>query len=162
MRCWILEQTDRASEEVHLSNRLRRVQLGIMERTTFTERLLHKRNSDEISTKRAKFADTRASANAPGLTGRKGQYSTLLEHVPPQHRNIDGLWSRRCFTDRARGVGPATVTVIEQILDGQAIEAQGYLSCQNPRRTRQKQPGTAGGGLPGTREPPRPSRPTRY
>jgi hypothetical protein len=65
------------------------------------------------------------------LTGRKGQYSTLAEHVPPQHQGIDGLWSRRWFTDRARSFGPATVTVIEQILDRHAIEAQGYLDCQN-------------------------------
>ena len=67
----------------------------------------------------------------PRLGGRKGQYSTLPEHVPPQHRNIDGLWSRRWFTDRARSFGPATVQVIEQILDRQHIEAQGYLDCQN-------------------------------
>lgn len=67
----------------------------------------------------------------PRLQGRKGQYSTLGEHVPPQHRNIDGLWSRRWFTDRARSFGPATVAVIEQVLDRQAIEAQGYLDCQN-------------------------------
>jgi hypothetical protein len=66
------------------------------------------------------------------LTGRTGQYSTLPEHVvPPQHRDIDGLWSRRWFIDRARSAGPATVTVIEQILDSQAIQAQGYLPCQN-------------------------------
>lgn len=65
------------------------------------------------------------------LTGRKGQYSTLPEHVPPQHQNIDGLWSRRWFTDRARSFGPATVQVIEQILDRHKIEAQGYLDCQN-------------------------------
>ncbi len=65
------------------------------------------------------------------LQGRKGQYSTLPEHVPPQHRNIDGLWSRRWFTDRARSFGPATVQVIEQILDRNKIEAQGYLDCQN-------------------------------
>jgi transposase len=67
----------------------------------------------------------------PRLVGRKGQYSTLPEHVPPQHRNIDGLWSRRWFTDRARSFGPATVQIIEQILDRQRIEAQGYLDCQN-------------------------------
>lgn len=67
----------------------------------------------------------------PRLQGRKGQYSTLPEHVPPQHRGIDGLWSRRWFTDRARSFGPATVQVIEQILDRQRIEAQGYLDCQN-------------------------------
>lgn len=65
------------------------------------------------------------------LTGRKGQYSTLSEHVPPQHRDIDGLWSRRWFTDKAGRFGPATVTVIAQILDRHTIEAQGYLDCQN-------------------------------
>lgn len=65
------------------------------------------------------------------LHGRKGQYSTLPEHIPPQHRDIDGLWSRRWFTDRARSFGPATAAVIEQILDRHAIEAQGYLDCQN-------------------------------
>ena len=67
----------------------------------------------------------------PRLWGRKGQYSTLADHVPPQHRNIDGLWSRVWFTDRARSFGPATVQVIGQILDRHKIEAQGYLDCQN-------------------------------
>lgn len=67
----------------------------------------------------------------PRLRGKKGQYSTLGEHVPEKHRAIDGLWSRRWFTDRARSFGPATVQVIEQILDRHAIEAQGYLDCQN-------------------------------
>lgn len=65
------------------------------------------------------------------LTGRKGQYVTDPGHVPPQHRNIDGLWTRRWFTDLARSIGPATVTVIEQVLDRQQIEAQGFLDCQN-------------------------------
>ena len=51
--------------------------------------------------------------------------------MPPQHQGIDGLWSRRWFTDRARSFGPATVSVIEQILDRHAIEAQAYLDCQN-------------------------------
>ena len=55
------------------------------------------------------------------LTGRKGQYSTLPEHVPAQHQGVDGLWSRRWFTDRARSFGPATVQVIEQILDRHQI-----------------------------------------
>lgn len=67
----------------------------------------------------------------PRLSGRKGQYSTQPEHVPAQHRNVDGLWSRRWFLDRARSYGPATVAVIEAILDRHAIEAQGYLDCRN-------------------------------
>ncbi len=64
-------------------------------------------------------------------TGRKGQYSTDPAHVPVQHRDLQGLWSRRWFTDRARAFGPATVTVIEQVLDRREIEAHGYLDCQN-------------------------------
>jgi hypothetical protein len=63
--------------------------------------------------------------------GRKGQYSTLDEHVPPQHRQVHTLWSRRWFTDRAASFGPATEAVIEQLLDRHQIEAQGYLDCQN-------------------------------
>lgn len=64
-------------------------------------------------------------------TGRKGQYSTDPGHVPPRHRDVDGLWSRRWFVDRAAAFGPATVAAIEQILDRHQIEAQGYLDCQN-------------------------------
>lgn len=64
-------------------------------------------------------------------TGRKGQYSTDPSHVPERHRNVDGLWSRRWFLDRAAVFGPATTAVIEQILDRHEIEAQGYLDCQN-------------------------------
>ena len=63
--------------------------------------------------------------------GRKGQYSTNPEHVPPQHREVSGLWSRRWFVDRAAAHGPATAAVIEQVLDRHQIEAQGYLDCQN-------------------------------
>lgn len=63
--------------------------------------------------------------------GRKGQYSTLAEHVPPQHEHLKDLYSREWFLRRARGFGPATVEIIEQVLDRHAIEAQGYLDCQN-------------------------------
>ena len=75
--------------------------------------------------------------------GRKGQYSTDPAHVPVKHREVDGLWSRRWFLDRAATFGPATVQVIGQILDRHAIEAQGYLDCQNiletlGRRNKQK------------------------
>ena len=63
--------------------------------------------------------------------GRKGQYSTDSAHVPPQHRDVNGLWSRAWFMDRARAFGPATTTVIEQVLNRYEIEAQSYLDCQN-------------------------------
>jgi hypothetical protein len=64
-------------------------------------------------------------------TGRKGQYATDVAHVPEQHRNVCGLWSRTWFLDRARAFGPATLEVIERVLDRREIEAQGYLDCQN-------------------------------
>ncbi|MGP5164290.1 IS21 family transposase [Arthrobacter rhombi] len=67
----------------------------------------------------------------PRKHGRKGQYSTLAEHVPKQHQNLEGLWSGKWFLDRARPFGPATVTVIEMILARPKIEAQAYLDCQN-------------------------------
>lgn len=63
--------------------------------------------------------------------GRKGQYSTLTEHVPPQHAHVNELYSRDWFTRRAAAFGPATVEVITAVLDRQKIEAQGYLDCQN-------------------------------
>ena len=64
-------------------------------------------------------------------TGRKGQYSTLPAHVPPEHSHVNELYSRDWFLRRAAAFGPATVEVIEQVLDRHEIEAQGYLDCQN-------------------------------
>lgn len=64
-------------------------------------------------------------------TGRKDQYSTLPEHQPTQHRDVDGPRSRQWFTARAAGCGSATTEVIEQILDRHQIEAQRYWGCQN-------------------------------
>lgn len=58
-------------------------------------------------------ADSAACRAHLGLTGRKGQYLTLAEHVHPQHRDID-----RC------------------------VEAQGYLGLpHHPRRPLKEQPG---------------------
>jgi len=67
----------------------------------------------------------------PRKAGRKGQYSTITGHAPERHQDIDGLWSRPWFVHRARSFGPATVAVIELVLDRHVIEAQGYLDCQN-------------------------------
>ena len=77
------------------------------------------------------FSAQRTVAEHARLHGRKGQYSTDPAHVPPQHKDIAGLWSRRWFIDRASAIGPATTHAIEQVLDRYEIEAQGYLDCQN-------------------------------
>lgn len=65
------------------------------------------------------------------LTGRKGRYSTAAAHLPDEYRNVDGLWSRQWFIRRAQAYGPATVTVIEQLIDQRTLEAQGFLDCRN-------------------------------
>lgn len=75
-------------------------------------------------------ADTIVTEHAR-KTGRKGQYSTLTDHVPPQHEHTSELYSREWFCRRAAVFGRATVDVIEQVLDRHEIEAQGYLDCQN-------------------------------
>lgn len=67
----------------------------------------------------------------PRKLGRKGQYSTILEHAPTQHQDVAGLWSRDWFLRRAKSFGPATAAVIEMVLDRPQIEAQAYLPCQN-------------------------------
>ena len=65
------------------------------------------------------------------LTGRRGQYSTEAAHLPVEYRNIDGLWSRQWFIRRAQAFGPATIQVVEQVIDRRELEAQGFLDCQN-------------------------------
>ena len=67
----------------------------------------------------------------PRLLGRKGQYSTEATHLPDEYRNVDGLWSREWFLRRAGAYGAATALVIEQLIDGRALEAQGFLDCRN-------------------------------
>ena len=77
------------------------------------------------------FDGEQVLAKHPRQLGRKGQYSTDVAHLPHQHRHVDQLWSRQWFTDRAKAFGPATTTVIGQLLDQRGIEEQGYLECQN-------------------------------
>ena len=67
----------------------------------------------------------------PRKTGRRGQYSTEFSHAPKHHQQVQGLWSREWFLDRARSFGPATVQVITQVLDRSKVEAQAFLACRN-------------------------------
>ena len=77
------------------------------------------------------FDGQRVVAEHTRKHGRKGQYSTDPAHVPPQHQDVNGLWSRSWFLNRANAIGPATTLVIEQVLNRYEIEAQSYLDCQN-------------------------------
>ena len=58
-------------------------------------------------------------------------YVTDPEHAPPHYESVAGLWTRGYFLRQAGKVGPATVAALTRLLDGKAIEAQGYRSCMN-------------------------------
>lgn len=77
------------------------------------------------------FDGEAVACDHPRKHGRKGQYSTMVEHVPKQHQDVQGLWSRKWFLDRARSFGPATIKVIEMVLERPKIQAQAFLDCQN-------------------------------
>jgi transposase len=60
--------------------------------------------------------------------GHPGQYSTLPEHMPEDHRKYT-QWNSECFFSWARGIGENTLAVVKAILDSRTIEQQGYRAC---------------------------------
>ena len=64
------------------------------------------------------------------LYGRKNQYSTILEHMPPEHQQFLA-WNGDRFRNWAKKYGPNTAKVIERILTSKKVEQQTYRSCMN-------------------------------
>ncbi|MDP2856881.1 MAG: IS21 family transposase [Bacillota bacterium] len=62
------------------------------------------------------------------LYGREGQYSTLSEHMPEDHRKY-AEWNAKRFLSWAEDIGPNAAVVIKAILSSHKIEQQGYRSC---------------------------------
>ena len=60
--------------------------------------------------------------------GHPGQYSTLPEHMPEDHRKYT-QWNSERFLSWARGIGGNTLTVVKAILESRKIEQQGYRAC---------------------------------
>jgi hypothetical protein len=60
--------------------------------------------------------------------GYPGQYSTLPEHMPEDHRKYT-QWNAERFLSWARSIGDNTVIVVKAILDSRKIEQQGYRAC---------------------------------
>ncbi|MCL1950585.1 MAG: hypothetical protein FWF59_12720 [Turicibacter sp.] len=67
-------------------------------------------------------------ASHPRLTGKPNQYSTLHEHMPPNHQH-QAEWDAARFINWAKRIGPSTEKVIRPILDSSQIEQQSYKSC---------------------------------
>ena len=62
------------------------------------------------------------------LYGRKGQYSTVTEHMPEDHQKYLE-WNGDRFRKWAERIGINTYTVINAILTSKGVEQQTYRSC---------------------------------
>ncbi|AKL93673.1 transposase y4bL/y4kJ/y4tB [Clostridium aceticum] len=60
--------------------------------------------------------------------GRVGQYSTIVEHMPEDHKSYT-TWNAERFISWATGIGPNTAIAIKSILSAHKIQQQGYKSC---------------------------------
>lgn len=70
-------------------------------------------------------------AEHPRLHGRKGQYSTIAEHMPENHAALGNPWSSDRFTSWARRIGPETEVAIGRVLASRPIVEQSFVSCRN-------------------------------
>ena len=62
---------------------------------------------------------------------RKGQYSTIVDHMPPAHAAMDSPWSPERFTSWARRIGPQTGLAIERVMAGRTIVERSFVPCRN-------------------------------
>ena len=62
------------------------------------------------------------------LYGRDGQYSTVVDHMPPNHQKFLE-WDGERFRKWAGSIGDNTKAVVEAILASYKVEQQGYRSC---------------------------------
>lgn len=64
----------------------------------------------------------------PRLYGRFNQYSTIQEHMPPDHQKYV-QWNGERFIRWAGKVGGNTQVIVRAILSSYKVEQQGYKSC---------------------------------
>ena len=67
-------------------------------------------------------------ASHPRLYGSKSRYSTIEEHMPPNHQKYV-KWDGDRFRKWARSIGPETYNVVNSFLTSCRVEEQGYKSC---------------------------------
>ena len=73
------------------------------------------------------FGGTRICSH-PRLFGREGQYSTVAEHMPQEHRQYLS-WNAERFLAWAKKIGPHAHAAVSAILTAHKVEQQGYKSC---------------------------------
>jgi transposase len=74
------------------------------------------------------FYKTHRIASHIRLHGRPGQYHTLPEHMPENHKQYNE-WNADRFISWAKDIGPNTEVVIKAILSSKRLEQQTYRAC---------------------------------
>jgi hypothetical protein len=74
------------------------------------------------------FHDGTRIASHARKHGHPGQYATLQEHMPEDHRNYV-QWNAERFLSWAKAIGENTVAVTKAILASRKIEQQAYRTC---------------------------------
>ncbi len=74
------------------------------------------------------FFEGNRIASHPRLHGRPGQYSTIEEHMPPDHQKYIN-WNGERFIAWAEKIGENTAVVVRFFLSSHKVEQQGYKSC---------------------------------
>lgn len=64
------------------------------------------------------------------LYGKKGQYSTKEDHMPPNHQKTNE-WNGESLRKRAKKIGENTYEVIDKLLSSYKAEQQGYNGCRS-------------------------------
>lgn len=65
------------------------------------------------------------------LYGKKGQYSTVREHMPKKHQEADITWTPERFERWADEIGESTALVVRSILSSKSIVEQAFVPCLN-------------------------------
>ncbi len=66
----------------------------------------------------------------PRLRGVIGQYSTVVDHMPENHKKYN-QWDSERFVSWAKSVGSSCLVVTKGILSSYKVEQQGYRSCMS-------------------------------
>lgn len=74
------------------------------------------------------FYNNNRIASHRRLYGRKGQYSTITEHMPVSHQQYLE-WNGDRFRKWAERIGTSTYQVVDGILNSKRVEQQSYRSC---------------------------------
>jgi transposase len=74
------------------------------------------------------FFNNHRICSHPKLHGREGQYSTVIEHMPEDHKKYTA-WNSERFISWAESIGPNTTIAVKAILASHKVEQQSYKGC---------------------------------